>query len=382
MKIVYCTNSICQLGGIENVTIAKANGLSEIPGNQVWIVVADNQKSAMSRLKKASLSDLAVHYHEEDNRGYWHAIRDLWKKRKIHRKRLELLLNDINPDVVISTGMAAKQFIPKLKLKSHPVLIMELHSSRHFGVEQARGWREWLFAKLGEIYNETFIFPHYDKIVVLTEAERTGYWANWNKITVIPNPIIKQEKNHSTCNATIVVTAARLVWAKNIEALINIWAKVVRRHPEWKLQIWGDGPDKINLESKIEQLELQRSVFLMGYTSKIQERMANASLFVFTSRTEGFSLVTLEAMSVGIPTVVYNCPGGIRYVVKDGVTGYLIPMNDEAAFVEKVCTLIENDELRKTMGQAALRESEQYEIEIITQRWMELFQELLDKKRR
>ena len=119
----------------------------------------------------------------------------------------------------------------------------------------------------------------------------------------------------------------------------------------------------------------------MGYTSEVQEQMAKASLFVLTSRTEGFSLAAIEAMSVGIPAVVYNCPGGIRYVVKDGETGYLVPMDDEDAFAEKVCTLIENEDLRRTMGQAALKEVEQYRIENITQRWMDLFQELLDKKR-
>ena len=106
--------------------------------------------------------------------------------------------------------------------------------------------------------------------------------------------------------------------------------------------------------------------------------MSKASLFVFTSLSESFSLVTLEAMSVGIPAVVYNCPGGISYVVKDNVTGFLVPMNDEDAFVEKVCTLIEDEELRKKMGQAALAESKQYGIDKITHRWMDLFQELLD----
>ena len=58
-----------------------------------------------------------------------------------------------------------------------------------------------------------------------------------------------------------------------------------------------------------------------------------------------------------------------------------MPMNDEDVFVEKVCVLIENENLRKTMGQAALHESEQYSINKITQRWMNLFQELLTKKR-
>ena len=120
----------------------------------------------------------------------------------------------------------------------------------------------------------------------------------------------------------------------------------------------------------------------MGYTDEMGVEMSNASLFVFSSLSESFSLVTLEAMSVGIPTVVYECPGGIKYLVKDGVTGYLVPLNDEDAFVEKVCMLIENEELRKIMGQAALLESEQYKIEKIAQRWMELFQELLEKKRK
>ena len=110
--------------------------------------------------------------------------------------------------------------------------------------------------------------------------------------------------------------------------------------------------------------------------------MAKASIFVLTSLTEGFSLVTIEAMSVGIPAVVYNCPGGICHVVKDGETGYLVPMNDEDAFVEKICALIENDELRKKMGKACLQEVEQYRMVSIVQRWMELFQDLLAKKRK
>lgn len=380
MKIVYSTNSVCQLGGVELVTIVKANALAEIPGNQVWIVVADNKYSSMIRLKKASVIDLGVHYYEEDYRGYWYAIKDLWKKRKIHYQRLELLLNDINPDVIISTGMAAKQMIPKMKLKTNPVIIMELHSSKHYGLEQARGWREWIFAKLGEIYNEAFIYDKYDKIVVLTKAEKTGKWANWDKIAVIPNPVTKKINKQSTCTAKVAVTAARLTWAKNCESLINIWAKVIQKHFDWKLQIWGNGPEENSLRKQIDNLGLNDHVFLMGYTSKMQEEMAKSGLFVFTSRTEGFSLVTLEAMSVGIPAVAYNCPGGIRYVLKDGKTGFLVPMNDEDAFVEKVCMLIENEELRKTMGQAALQEAEQYRVEKIVQRWMELFQELVAKK--
>ena len=79
--------------------------------------------------------------------------------------------------------------------------------------------------------------------------------------------------------------------------------------------------------------------------------------------------------------MVYDCPGGISYLVKDGETGYLVPLNDEDTFVERVCALIENEELRRTMGDAALKESEKYKMDNIIQRWMMLFQETLAKKR-
>lgn len=381
MRIVYCTDSIYNMGGIEIVTIAKANALAAIPGNLVWIALADNKFSAVTRLKKVSVLDLAVHYYEEDNQGYWHAMMDFRKKRKYHRLRLEQMLNDINPDVVISTGLSTRYFLTKLRIKSNPVFIREIHFTRHYRWHHAQDLRKKILAIISEIRDYGLNIWKFDAIAVLTKAEKKGLWKNWNKVKVMPNPIIKQEKDHSTCTSKVAITAARLVKIKNYEALVNIWAKVVERHPEWILQIWGEGPEGGHLREQIDKMGLKNHVFLMGYTPDVQDQMAKASLFVLTSQTEGFSLVMIEAMSVGIPAVAYNCPGGLPYVLKDGETGYLVPMNDEDAFVEKVCMFIENEELRRKMGQAALLEVEQYRMEKMTQRWMELFQELLDKKR-
>lgn len=381
MKIVYCTDTISRMGGIEIVTIAKANALAAIPRNQVWIAVSDFKHPAIMQLTNVKVLDLAIHYFEEDAKGYWHAIIDFWKKQRFHRRRLELVLNEINPDVVITTGKDTRRFLPKLKIKSNPVFIRELHFSRHYGLQRARGWLTWMIVKIGEIYEYGFLIRKYDKIVVLTEADKSGSWKNWDKVVVMPNPLIKQEKGISNGTPKVAVSAARLFRTKNFESLVNIWAKVILRHPDWILQIWGEGPEEGHLREKIDGMGLKNHVFLMGYTSEVQEQMAKASLFVLASQTEGFSLVTIEAMSVGIPSVVYNCPGGIRYVVKDGETGYLVPMNDEDAFVEKVCLLIENEKLRTAMGQACLQEVKQYRIEKIAQRWMVLFQDLLDKKR-
>ena len=381
MKIVYCTDFIYTFGGVEIITILKANALAKIPGNKVWLVVTDNQFSTITRQAQVSVIDLAVHYYQHDGEGFWHAVMDNMRMRKIHKEKLQKILNDIQPDIVISTGRLTKFFLPTLKIHSNPVFIREIHTAKHYKMQDARVWKEKLVAKVGEIYDYGWKIKRYDKIVVLTDAEKTGSWEHWNKVVAIPNPLTCVPKQVSTLENKIVITAGRLVGTKNFSSLINVWAKVMERHPDWKLQIWGVGDLQERLKNQIKQMGLTGSAHLMGYSSEILNEFSKASIFVSSSISEGFSLATLEAMSVGIPTVVYNCPGGISYVVKDGETGYLIPLHDEEAFVERVCQLIENEDQRRAMGMAGLRESEKYKMDIIIQRWMALFQELLAKKR-
>lgn len=381
MKIVYCTDFIYTFGGVEIITILKANALAKIPGNKVWLVVTDNQFSTITRQAQVSVIDLAVHYYQHDGEGFWHAVMDNMRMRKIHKEKLQKILNDIQPDIVISTGRLTKFFLPTLKIHSNPVFIREIHTAKHYKMQDARVWKEKLVAKVGEIYDYGWKIKRYDKIVVLTDAEKTGSWEHWNKVVAIPNPLTCVPKQVSTLENKIVITAGRLVGTKNFSSLINVWAKVMERHPDWKLQIWGVGDLQERLKNQIKQMGLTESAHLMGYSTEILNEFSKASIFVSSSISEGFSLATLEAMSVGIPTVVYNCPGGISYVVKDGETGYLIPLHDEEAFVERVCQLIENEDQRRAMGMAGLKESEKYKLDIIVQRWMALFQELLAKKR-
>ena len=88
----------------------------------------------------------------------------------------------------------------------------------------------------------------------------------------------------------------------------------------------------------------------------------------------------IEAMSVGLPVVSYACPTGPRDIIEDGENGFLVPLNDEMKFAEKVCMLIENETLRVHMGKKALLASEQYQIDIVIDKWMSLFHLLRDRK--
>ena len=381
MNIVYCIDAVYNLSGTDIITIAKANALASIPGNRVWVITAGNPRSLMYRLKNVSMTDLGVRYYEHDSEGLFRAIIDLQKTRKLHKQKLTEFLENVMPDIVISSGVLTKIFLPTLKISSNPVFIRELHADRHYNRDSSKGLIRKLISLLGEWYDFHWKIHAYDKVVVLTEREKIGTWKNWDKLVVIPNPITHWTGLLSDGKNKVAVTAGRLAPMKNFSGLINIWSKVVKRHPDWVLQIWGIGDMQRNLEDQIEQMGMSEYIHMMGYTTEMGEVLSQGSLMVLTSLSESFSLVTLEAMSVGVPTVVYKCPGGIRYLVQDGVTGFLVPINDEETFVERVCQLIENEDQRRAMGMAGLRESEKYKMEIIIQRWMALFQELLAKKR-
>lgn len=381
MKIVYCTDSICYPGGIQTITIVKANALANIPGNEVWIVVTDNKQSPLKPLVGVKLVDLDVNYYDNDWRGHFYVIKDVLLKRKIHKKRLWKVLDDIRPDVVISTGTSEKNFLPSLKIQSDPVFIREIHSEKNYRKRHAVDWKDLLMAYVGDWIDYGHNIKKYHKIAVLTEEDRTLNWKGHKNVVVMPNPITADFGEQADCNAKVVVAAGRLVRPKNFISLIRCWKIVAEKFPDWRLEIWESGHQESVLKNEIAELNLKGKVFLMGYSSDIYGKMKEASIYVLSSVFEGFPLVLIEAMSVGLPVVSYSCPTGPKDIVEDGKNGFLVPVNDEMKMAEKICTLIEDENLRKMMGKEAFLSSKKYKIEVIAERWMNLFQQLIEQKK-
>lgn len=142
------------------------------------------------------------------------------------------------------------------------------------------------------------------------------------------------------------------------------------------LQIWGNGALRDELSAQINQCGLQGKVMLMGYSDDVMDKMSQASVFALSSRSEGFGLVILEAMSVGLPIVSYACPAGPKDLIDDTEDGFLIDNGDEDMFAEKICYLIEHEEERVRMGKNAIMKSEKYSIEAVMKRWIEFFDSL------
>ena len=165
MKIVYCVNSIKYLGGIQRVTIVKANALASIPSNDVYIVVADNKGGVMlSPLSdKVHLVDLNVNYYEDDWKSKFYVIKGIIIKRIEHKKKLKAFLNQLQPDVVISVGLSEKNFLPLIK---GPWLkIREFHFERNYRLDLAQSFFQRVVAVLGNIC-DSFFLKKYDKIYI------------------------------------------------------------------------------------------------------------------------------------------------------------------------------------------------------------------------
>ena len=130
---------------------------------------------------------------------------------------------------------------------------------------------------------------------------------------------------------------------------------------------------KNKLEQKIKLGNI-KNVSLCGTTNNISKELSESSICVSTSYYEGFSLVLLEAITHGVPCVAFDCPYGPRTIIEDGKCGYLVQDRNIPLFAEKLCTLMENEQLRLEFSKASVERSKVYNIDTIMLQWKELFE--------
>ena len=168
----------------------------------------------------------------------------------------------------------------------------------------------------------------------------------------------------------------RLDAQKGFDRLINIWNEVNKLHPDWHLNIYGEGKDKEKLLRMIAEMKLEKNITIHPPTNQIIDRYLSSSIFIMTSRYEGLPMTLLEAISVGLPPICYTFQCGPKDVIKDGVNGYLINENDEKTIILRIKNMIENKKLRKEMGNEAKLSSTRFSERTIMDKWINLFNSL------
>lgn len=379
MKIIYCTHSTYNPGGMERVLLNKVTYLSQLPGWEVSVVTTDqNQRSSFYPFpEKVRMTDLGINYSEDNGKGAWKKITGYLRKRKEHKRKLTALLLKEKPDIVVSLYPSESSFIPDIKDGSKKVL--ELHYCKFFRLQYGRkgllGWIDKLRTRQDEQ-----IVRRFDKFVVLTNEDR-GYWGNLPNIEVIPNAAMHVSDAYSDVMNKRVIAVGRLDYQKGFDRLIQAWQLVQHtgKFTDWKLDIFGQGEWREMLQQMIDKAELQNTVCLNRPTKQIGEEYVKSDMLVMSSNYEGFPMVMIEAMACGLPVVSFDYKCGPKDIIQPGINGLLVPNGDIQALAYAMMVMMSDEAYRKMLSQNARKVVDTYSEEAVMSQWIRLFTSITAK---
>lgn len=373
MKIVYCILGTFNSGGMERVLANKANYLVA-QGYDVAIITTDQQDRIpyFSLNTAISMYDLGINYTDNNQQGLFKKIISYRAKQKLHKQRLAKLLGELQADIVISMFDNDAAFLHGIQDRSKKVL--EIHFSRFKRLQYGRKGM-WKMIDYVRSKQDICIAKRYDRFVVLTEEDK-GYWGKLSNMVVIPNANSFVPNRQADVMPKRVIAVGRFDYQKSFDKLIAVWAKVHEEHPDWRLDIFGHGLLKEQLQLQIEQLALSDVVRLCAPVRDIEKEYCKSGMLVMTSRYEGLPMTLLEAQACGLPIVAYACKCGPKDIISDGGNGFLIEENDRKTMIRRLVQLIENESLRRKMGATAKEMSANFSEEKIMQQWLNLFNQL------
>jgi len=379
MKIIYCTHSTYNPGGMERVLLNKVTYLSALPEWEVSVVTTDQHQrpSFYPFPEKVRMTDLEINYSDDNDKGIWKKITSYLSKRKEHKRKLTALLLKEKPDIVVSLYPSESSFIPDIKDGSKKVL--ELHFNKFFRIQYGRKGIIGLIDRWRTRQDERIV-RRFDKFVVLTNEDK-GYWGGLPNIEVIPNAAIHVSKNYSEVKNKRVIAVGRLDYQKGFDRLIQAWKLVQHtgRFSDWKLDIFGQGEWREMLQQMIDKQGLQNTVKINPPTNAILNEYVHSSLLVMSSNYEGFGMVLVEAMSCGVPVISFDCKCGPKDIIQPGINGLLVPNGDIQALAYAMMVMMADEAYRKMLSQNARKVVDTYSEEAVMAQWIRLFTSITAK---
>jgi glycosyltransferase involved in cell wall biosynthesis len=379
MRIVYYLPSLYITGGLERVITEKANYLADQFGYEVIILTSEQQdREICYRLSsRVRHHDLGLVFDNPKNKSLLLKVLSYPFKYFLFKKRFSAFLIDIKPDITISTLRREINFIHKIGDGS--VKIGELHITRNAYSDLSSKIRS-IHRIIPYLLDRRFAnqLKRFDRIILLTKEEQE-IWAKLHNTIVIHNFLASKSVIPAELDNKNVIAVGRYSHQKGFDLLVEAWSVVAKKHPDWILNVYGDG-DRTELQNKIDELNLTKSFIANEKTDAIIQKYLESSIFVLSSRYEGFGLVLIEAMNCGVPPVSFACPTGPKDIITHGEDGILVENGNIEQLAEKICYLIENEDVRKKMGRNARENVKKFKKEIIMDQWKKLFEMLIHDK--
>jgi GalNAc-alpha-(1->4)-GalNAc-alpha-(1->3)-diNAcBac-PP-undecaprenol alpha-1,4-N-acetyl-D-galactosaminyltransferase len=191
-----------------------------------------------------------------------------------------------------------------------------------------------------------------------------------SRLAYLPNPVTtcSTEKASDPGNNK-VIAVGRLHQQKAHDILIGAFSIVCRKHPDWQLEILGEGSQRQSLEDQITRLGLLQHVKLLGRVKNVDMYLAKASIFVLPSRFEGTPNALLEALSSGVPAIVSNTSVGALEYIEHKVNGLVVPVDDPEALAQAICQMIEDKTLRKEFAAKSISSVQHISLPRVAEIW-------------
>lgn len=304
-----------------------------------------------------------------------------WVANKLHRKlqmdtyyirELHNVLQDFLPDMAIGVLHPWAEWTRKASRGMNIVIV----NTEHFSFE----WpddseRSQLMRRQKYEWNR-----NYDHVTVLTEADKRCVQGLLSNVTVLPNPLAYNPVDREPHKENVILAAGRLkAWrVKGFDVLIKAWGKIAVKYPDWKLQIAGQGSVKAlqYLQTLADEAHIGQQLEFIGYQSNMLPIYQRSSIFVLSSRYEGFGMVLIEAMSQGCACIACDYKGRQREIITSDDEGKICPVDDADALSDAIQLMIADESYRKKVQKQAIERSKYYCLDNIMNKWEHIIAEV------
>lgn len=343
-------------GGAERVLTTLVNNLIKDKMYEIDIISYNKTQSFYKLSSKVNLLDL--NFKNSKN----------FVLKKIKPLSLLFILKKIilknNYSYIVTLGEDVTILISLLRLPENIKKVTWIHNS--------------IFQKTYKVLKllRYFAYKKMDKIVMINSTDTKVYTKVYGeKVIFIPNPIIKNNKflnnftNHEEKVKKQIISVGRLSRVKDFKTAIEIFSYIEKKYPEWKYKIIGkDEGEKVSLLNLIKNLNL-KNVEIISESTNIFKEYEAADFLLVTSINESFSMVILEARSIGVPTIAFDCDSGPRDLIINGYNGFLIKDRNKKELLKSIEILITNKILLNKFKENSLENLEKYNVENIVQIW-------------
>lgn len=286
------------------------------------------------------------------------SIKVLYLKRKLMIKAIK----NSNSDIIISTRDYLNKYLGKYS--KNALKIGWEHNHHHDNTKYIK-----------KIINST---KKLDYLVLVSNSLKEFYQNRCKcKCIYIPNMIDYIPEKTSLLEEKRLISVGRLSKEKGYEDLIKVYNMFYNTKKDYFLDIIGDGIEKENIKTLINEYKLENNIKLHGFQNKdyINNILEKSSIYLMCSYTESFGLVLIEAMSYGIPCIAFSSAEGANDIIENGYNGYLVNNRDKKEMTEKIILLCEDSNLRKKMGENARKTALKYSSLVVIKKWINLFEE-------